>query len=112
MELNVAFEGKPLVSSDGERIGVVSQTYKDSVTGEVEWLLFDAGLTDQRELLVPAAEIQDDGEALRVPYTADVVREQPQVEAEAALAPQTLSILSSYFGLGSEGDEDWNAVKL
>ena len=106
------YEGKPLISSDGERIGVVSETYKDSVTGKIEWLLLDAGLAEPRNLLVPAADIEEDEESLHAPYTAEVILQQPAAEAEGALAPEALSILSSYFGLGSETDEDWNSVKL
>ena len=111
-EMIEPYEGKLLLSSDGERIGTVTQTYKDSVTGEVEWLLLDAGLMDQRQLLAPVAEIEESEEGLRLPYTADVIRDQPVVEAESALSPDALSILSAYFGLGSENDEEWNSVKL
>jgi hypothetical protein len=111
-EIGRQFEGKQLLSSDGERVGTVTQTYKDSVSGEVEWLLFEAGLLDERELLVPVAEIEIEDDALRVPYTADVIREQPEVEAQSTLSADALSILASYFGLGSEGEADWNPVKI
>jgi hypothetical protein len=39
-----------------------------------------------------------------------VIREQPEVEAETALVPETLSILAAYFGLGSEEESEWNPV--
>jgi sporulation protein YlmC with PRC-barrel domain len=109
MELNL-FEGKAVESSDGERIGTVSQTYKDSVSGRVEWLLVDPGFGEMRPLLVPAPESPDEEQLCRVPYTAAVISEQPEVEAEAALVPETLSILASYFGLGSEDEDEWNPV--
>ena len=112
MDIGEIFEGKAVISSDGERVGLVTQTYKDAVTGRVEWLLFDGGLLDQRDLLIPTPEMVNDGDEVRVPYTAEVIREQPEVEAQSALSPEALSILAAYFGLGSEGDEDWNAVKV
>ena len=37
------------VSSDGERMGTISQTYKDSVSGKVEWLLLDTGIVPMVE---------------------------------------------------------------
>jgi hypothetical protein len=104
------YEGKTLVSSDGERMGTISQTYKDAVSGKVEWLLLDAGFGGERALVVPAAEMEEEEELCRVPYTAEVIREQPEVEAETALVPEALSILGAYFGLGSEDESEWNPV--
>jgi hypothetical protein len=109
MELKL-YEGKALVSSDGERMGTVSQTYKDAVSGKVEWLLLDGDFGDGKTLLVPAADMEEEEELCRVPYTAAVIREQPEVEADTALVPETLSILAAYFGLGSEEESEWNPV--
>lgn len=103
MDAERPYEGKLLLSSDGEHIGVVEETYRDSSTGEPEWLLFDAGLLDERPLFVPVDGLEEEENGgLRVPYTAGVIREQPLAEPDTALGPEALSILGAYFGLGSD----------
>jgi sporulation protein YlmC with PRC-barrel domain len=81
--------GRPVYTSDGEKLGDFEEIYRDEATGEPEWIRVKSstlgGILGTKHFLVPlaGAEFQDGGDpAIRVPYSKDRVQDAPDVEGE------------------------------
>jgi uncharacterized protein (TIGR02271 family) len=78
--------GRPVYTSDGEKLGEFEEIYRDAVTGELEWIrvksLTLGGILSVKHFLVPlaGAEFQDgEDPAIRVPYFKEQVQDAPDV---------------------------------
>lgn len=99
--------GRTMVGQDGDRIGKVGQVFLDDETGKPEWATVSTGLFGTRESFVPLAQAQLGDDSLQVPYTQDVVKDAPSVDADASLSQEEEAALYSYYGLGySERSSD------
>jgi sporulation protein YlmC with PRC-barrel domain len=90
--------------AQGEQIGTVGDVYVDDDTGQPVWLLIDTGFFG-RGLHVPAqgAELHEEG--YRLPYTTDVLRAAPEVDAGAEeLGEVDEAELFRYYGLPVDGE--------
>ena len=87
-----------LYGSDGDRIGKVKQVYADDDSGSPKWLTVSTGLFGTKETFVPLtdADIRD-GRAT-VPYTKDLVKDAPNVDADGHLSPDEERELYAYYG--------------
>jgi uncharacterized protein (TIGR02271 family) len=81
--------GKPVYTSDGEKLGDFEGIYHDEDTGEPEWIRVKSstlgGILGTKHFLVPlaGAEFQDgEDPAIRVPYSKDRVQYAPDVEGD------------------------------
>lgn len=95
------FIGRDLFSSEGEKVGAVEEFIYNRLSGVAEWIVVSAGFLNSKQVLVPVAgsEFQDDG--VHVPYTSELIKDEPEVESGENLSSEGESILSSYFGLGA-----------
>jgi hypothetical protein len=81
--------GHEVVAADGETVGYIDLVFRDDGTGEPEWLGIWDGLPDTKpRVLVPVrgVEVDDESEAVRLPWTADAVRGAPSYEAPGDVA--------------------------
>jgi uncharacterized protein (TIGR02271 family) len=97
--------GRPVYTSDGEKLGDFEEIYRDEATGEPEWIRVKSatlgGILGTKHFLVPlaGAEFQDGGDpAIRVPYSKDRVQDAPDVEGEW-ISEEEERRLYNYYGL-------------
>lgn len=98
--------GQNVYGSDGNKIGEVGQVYLDDVTGKPEWVTVLTGMFGTKESFVPVAQSQFSDDGLRVPYTKDLVKDAPRVDAEQGhLSQDEEAELYSHYGLDYSEDE-------
>ena len=74
--------GHEVVAEDGEKVGYVDLIFRDDETGQPEWLGIWDGLPDTKpRVLVPVRGVEVDGDVVRIPWPAEVVRSAPSYEA-------------------------------
>ena len=94
---------KEIFSSDGEKIGSVRAIYYDDATREPEWVGIGTGFFGMQEKLVPAEVLEFQGDDLRVPFTKDKVKEEPNFKLEDGRLSNADEIaLCQYFGISGE----------
>jgi sporulation protein YlmC with PRC-barrel domain len=74
--------GSQLVGSDGQKIGKVGQIFLDDQTGKPEWATVNTGFFGSSESFVPLADADVQGDAVRVPYTKDQIKDAPNVDVD------------------------------
>ncbi|HEV3480450.1 MAG TPA: DUF2795 domain-containing protein [Gaiellaceae bacterium] len=90
--------GKPVYTSDGERLGNVDLIMDDVETRKPEWFAIGTGMVGQKRTLVPVvgSEVRSDGVYVR--YSAAQVRATPEVEGDQ-ISQETERRLYSQYGL-------------
>jgi uncharacterized protein (TIGR02271 family) len=101
----ITMRGKPVYTSDGEKLGDFEELYHDEATREPEWIRVRSatlgGILGTKHFLVPlaGAEFQDgEDPAIRVPYSKDRVQDAPDVEGEW-ISEEDERRLYNYYGL-------------
>ncbi|MDF8266518.1 PRC-barrel domain-containing protein [Luteipulveratus flavus] len=94
--------GKDVYGLENEHIGKVGQVYLDDATGRPDWLTVKTGLFGMKESFVPLSQAQVSGDRLDVPYTKDVVKDAPRVDAESHLDPEDEDQLYRHYGLDDQ----------
>ena len=104
--------GRPVVDQDGHDVGVVSRIYFDNRTRDPEWLEVRGGGWRGRfglsRALVPADDSTRSGEAVRVPYTAERVRQAPRLYAGEYLSVAQEARLCYHYGCTEYGHGAWS----
>jgi sporulation protein YlmC with PRC-barrel domain/stress response protein YsnF len=97
--------GKPVYTSDGEKLGEFEEIYHDEATGEPEWIRVKSsglgGILGTKYFLVSlqGAEFQDDEyPAIRVPYSKDRVQDAPDIDDDW-ISEEDERRLYNYYGL-------------
>ena len=101
--------------SDGDKIGKVEQVFLDDNTEEVTFVTVNTGLFGTKESFVPADGAQQDGDRLVLPYTKDVVKDAPNVDADQHLSPAEEEEIYRYYKMnysGTGGREDRHATEI
>jgi hypothetical protein len=96
--IETALQGKPVHTSDGEKLGGVETVFFDKETHEPEWLAVRRGFLGGTRVLVPVrgATVHEDSIALR--YSEAQVAGAPEVEGDE-VSQETERRLASYYGL-------------
>ena len=103
-------------SSDGDKIGKVEQVFLDDNSGEPTFLTVNTGLFGAKENFVPVKGARQDGDRVVLPYTKDVIKDAPKVDADQHLSPAEEEELYRYSELNYEDgrtagtDRDRNAA--
>ena len=97
--------------SDGDKIGKVEQVFLDDNTEEVTFVTVNTGLFGTKESFVPVDGAQQDGDRLVLPYTKEVVKDAPNVDADQHLSPAEEEEIYRYYkmnysGAGTTGRDD------
>jgi uncharacterized protein (TIGR02271 family) len=93
------WRGREAVDSDGDKIGSIDEIYMDAETGRPEWLAVKTGMMGSKVSFVPIAEAQEAGEAVRLPYDKQQVKDAPTAEADGELSREEESSLYRHYGL-------------
>jgi sporulation protein YlmC with PRC-barrel domain len=94
--------GADVYSADGARLGSVQEIYFDDETGDPEWVGLGAGFLGTKRKVVPVEGLRTEGDHLKVPFTRDRVRDEPDYDFEDRISLEAEQALSSYFGLSGE----------
>lgn len=78
-------QGATAYDSNGEKIGTIGQIYVDDRLGTPEWVTVKTGLFGTKETFVPLAGARRQGDQLHVPYTKDMVKDAPRLDADEHL---------------------------
>jgi uncharacterized protein (TIGR02271 family) len=91
--------GADVVDEDGNKIGSLTNVYMDRSTGQPEWLAASTGMFGTKSSFVPIAGAGADGDALRVPFAKDLVKDAPNVDEEDGyLEPDEEERLYRHYG--------------
>lgn len=102
--------------ADGDKIGKVEQVFLDDDSGEPTFLTVNTGLFGAKENFVPVKGASQDGDRVVLPYTKDVIKDAPKVDADQHLSPAEEEELYRYYELNYEDgrtagtDRDRNAA--
>jgi hypothetical protein len=88
--------GKPVYTSDGERLGDVDLIMDDVDTRKPEWFAIGTGMLGRKRMLVPVAgsEVRSDGVYVR--YSAAQVRATPEIEGDEISQDMERRLYSQY----------------
>ncbi|WP_298584994.1 PRC and DUF2382 domain-containing protein [uncultured Kocuria sp.] len=89
--------------SDGDKIGKVEQVFLDDNTEEVTFVTVNTGLFGAKESFVPVDGAQQDGDRFVLPYTKDVVKDAPNVDADQHLSPAEEEEIYRYYKMNYAG---------
>jgi PRC-barrel domain len=89
--------GKPVYSSERDRIGAVEHVYYNVENNEPEWLAIGAGVLSHRYSMVPLRGATFEDEGVIVPFTKDQVKNSPDVMPDA-ISQHLEKELWSYYG--------------
>jgi hypothetical protein len=103
----LGWRGRTVRDRDGEKLGTLGAIYLDEATDRPAYAGVRTGLFKQHESVVPLDGMEEADGDLRVPHTADRVREAPNVDPDVALSDEEQDRLSEHYGapLRTEGDE-------
>lgn len=99
-----------VVTQDGDDLGGVGSVYLDDETGEPSWISVKTGWFGTNESLVPLADAEFSGDRIQIPYSQDIVKDAPNVDAERHLSEEEQGELDRYYGgveahhAGQDGD--------
>ncbi len=96
--------GVTVQDSDGGKIGKVTDVYLDDQTSKPEWAAVKTGMFGGHVSLVPLANAEFDGEALKVPYDKDQVKNAPHQDPAQELSPQQEAEIFDHYGVAYGGE--------
>jgi uncharacterized protein (TIGR02271 family) len=96
-------QGRTVYGSDGSKIGKIADLYDDDSGGAPIFATVHTGLFGNKTTFVPMTQAQLQGDDVAVPYTKDVVKGAPSIEADSEISSQEEQEIFSYYGLGSGG---------
>lgn len=83
--------------TEGQKLGSVGQVYLDDQTERPSWVSVSTGLFGTNETLVPLEGHRWDGDKLVVAYSKDVVKDAPNIDADAHISEQEEQELYRYY---------------
>ncbi len=92
-------DGKPVIGSDGSKIGTVADIYFDKDTEQPEWALVTTGMFGTKHSFVPITNASMDGDQLRVPFTKDQVKDAPNLDDDGELSQDEEAMLARHYGM-------------
>jgi stress response protein YsnF len=96
-ELSAA-RGRPVVGSDGTRLGDVDAIYYDNETDQPEWIGIATGFIATNRVVVPAEAAKVEDDAVRVPYDQATVKAAPTIDGDE-ISPELERNLYRHYGL-------------
>jgi uncharacterized protein (TIGR02271 family) len=98
LERILEFKGKPVLASEGDKIGSVEEIFLDEETQEPEWIGLGTGFFGMKRVLVPVQGSTFESAAVRVPYAKDKVKGAPDYD-DNRVSQETEQRLYEYYGL-------------
>lgn len=101
----LAWRGRTVIDSTGEKIGKFEELYLDAQTDLPEWAGVSFGLVRRGHRLVPLSEATEAGDDLQVPFEKAHVESSPDVEAGGELSQEDEAALYRHYGLEYSREE-------
>jgi PRC-barrel domain/Domain of unknown function (DUF2382) len=98
----LGWRGRPVLDRGGEKVGTLGEIYLDDATDRPAYAGVSTGLFKRRESVVPLAEAQETPDGIRLPYTAERIKEAPNVDPDVALDDDEQSRLREHYGERSQ----------
>ena len=92
------WRGMEAVDNDGDKIGKIEDIYLDRQSGEPEWVAIKGGLFGSKTSFAPIRDASASGDAVRLPFSKEQVKDAPKVEADGELSPQEEQELYAHYG--------------
>ena len=91
-----------VVDQNGSEIGTVHSFWADQQTGMLEFIGVKTGWLFGQNHVVPVEKVQLDqaGQAVRVPYTSEFVKGAPSFDADAEISDSEEAEIFRYYGAG------------
>ena len=102
IETALDWRGRTVVDREGDKIGTFDELYLDE-DDRPAWGAVTTGLFGMRQTFVPLSEAQVEGDALRVPFGKDMVKDAPSIDPDTQLSPDEEELLYRHYGLGGGG---------
>src|SRR3954452_12147237 len=96
----LGWRGRTVRDVNGEKIGTLGDVFLDQDSDVPAWGGVRTGLFGRNESFVPLEELREDGEDIVVPYTAEQVKDAPNVEPDVALTAAEEDRLFTHYGRG------------
>jgi hypothetical protein len=93
--------GKVVFSSDAEKLGLVEDLLYSRISEVPAWFIVREENRKSKRLIVPVAGFELQEGALKVPYSASQVENQPRFDVKRGLGEEAETTLDHYFRLGS-----------
>jgi hypothetical protein len=97
----LAWRGRDLHDSAGERIGVIEEIYLDAETGAAEWALVQTGMFGTTRTFVPLGGAEEAGDGIGVAVDRDAVRAAPSIDPDGQLSQAERDELRRHYGAGA-----------
>ncbi len=96
-----------VVDQNGDSVGTLHSLWSDPTTGAVEFLGVKTGWLFGHNHVVPAekAELDEEKNVVRLPYTSLFVKEAPSMSADAEISEAEEANIYRYYGLDGSGKE-------
>ena len=109
----VPWRGAAVFSSEGKKVGEVTEIVYDYFSGGPVWIGLGSGLLGVRTLLVPAKDALAEGDHLRVAYTKDTLIGQPHVDMGEGFDSLTDERhIYAYFGVPLDEKRDVRVLRI
>jgi uncharacterized protein (TIGR02271 family) len=95
----LSWRGQQLHDRDGEKVGKIEEIYLDAETEQPEWALVNTGLFGSKSTFVPLRDAGAEGDAVRVPYAKDQIKDAPRIDADGELSQREEAELYRHYGL-------------
>src|SRR4028119_2169061 len=92
-------DGRPVIGSDGSKIGTVADVYFAHATNEPEWALVTTGLFGSKHSFVPLTNATATGDEVRIPFTKDQVKGAPNLDDDGELSQDEEAMLAQHYGM-------------
>jgi Domain of unknown function (DUF2382)/PRC-barrel domain len=93
----LGWRGRPVLDRDGEKVGTLGEIYLDDATDRPAYAGIHTGLFKRRESVVPLAGAQETPDGIRLPHTAERIKDAPSVDPEVALDDEEQQRLAAHF---------------
>ncbi|MEH0108236.1 PRC-barrel domain-containing protein [Tersicoccus sp. MR15.9] len=91
--------GRTVLDDAGEKVGKIGQVYLDNENGAPTWVTVK---TRGKQAFVPIGLLGHTDEAATVPFSADVLKDSPEVEVAKDLNRGREEVLYRYYGVTRE----------
>ena len=102
-------QGGTVYDSTGDKVGKVSSVYLDDSTGQPAFATVSTGLLGTRESFVPLRGATVRGDEIHVPYSKDMIKDAPSIDADAHVSEAEEAELFRYYDDQGSSSGDWGS---
>ena len=97
----MGWRGRTVRDADGEKIGTFGDVLLDRETDLPAWAGVRTGLFGRRESYVPLEGATEADDEVRLPYTAEQIKQAPNVDPDVTLSAEDEQRMFDHYGRGA-----------